>query len=112
MKFLYTIFFTLLITYTASSQARLPEQTATIQQAAIKFFPNPAITQITFDLQKGVDKSHIFQVFNFIGKKIYEQQASEKIVLPLNDFFRGVYIFQLRDKTGKVIEAGKFQVSK
>jgi hypothetical protein len=30
----------------------------------------------------------------------------------LSQYFRGIYIFQLRDKTGKVVEAGRFQVSR
>ena len=29
-----------------------------------------------------------------------------------NDFYRGIYIFQLKDKNGKVVDSGKFQVSK
>jgi len=30
----------------------------------------------------------------------------------LTDFTRGIYIFQLKDQNGKVIESGKFQVNK
>jgi hypothetical protein len=33
-------------------------------------------------------------------------------VVNLSDFIRGVYIFQLRDQNGKVVDSGKFQVSK
>jgi len=29
----------------------------------------------------------------------------------VSDFYRGVYIFQLRDKNGRMIDSGKFQVS-
>jgi len=35
-----------------------------------------------------------------------------RTVINLNDFFRGVYVFQLTDRNGKVIESGKFQVEK
>ena len=30
----------------------------------------------------------------------------------LSDYGRGVYIYQLRDKTGRIVESGKFQVSR
>ena len=33
-------------------------------------------------------------------------------VLLGNDFYRGIYVFQLRDKDGKLIESGKFQIVK
>ena len=79
----------------------------------IKFYPNPATTIINFEFQKGYDKTFSFQIFNFLGKKVLEL----KNVVPINqvnltDFTRGVYIFQLRDNSGKVVESGKFQASK
>ena len=36
----------------------------------------------------------------------------EKLTIDLGNFTRGVYVYQLIDKTGKLIETGKFQVSK
>jgi hypothetical protein len=36
----------------------------------------------------------------------------ERMVISLNDFFRGVYIFQLADRNGRVLESSKFQVQK
>jgi hypothetical protein len=36
----------------------------------------------------------------------------ERTVINLTDFSRGVYIYQLKDKTGRMVESGKFQVSK
>jgi hypothetical protein len=48
-----------------------------------------------------------------MGKKVYElTPASQRISLSLNTFYRGVYIFQLRDKFGKLIDSGRFQVVK
>jgi hypothetical protein len=38
--------------------------------------------------------------------------VTPKTIVNLNDFYRGIYIFQLRDRNGKVIDSGKFQVSK
>jgi len=47
------------------------------------------------------------------GRKMYElNNIAERITINLADFTRGVYIYQLRDKTGRLVESGKFQVSK
>jgi hypothetical protein len=52
-------------------------------------------------------------IFNFIGKKVEDLQVtSQKMSVSLTDFYRGVYIFQLRDKQGTIVESGKFQVAK
>ena len=29
-----------------------------------------------------------------------------------NDFYRGIYIYQLKDKDSRIVETGKFQVNK
>lgn len=81
----------------------------------LKFYPNPAVTYITFEFlkDKDNDKNYTFQLYNLLGRKVYETtNLSLRTTVNLNDFFRGVYIFQLKDKSGKVIESGKFQVSK
>ena len=79
----------------------------------IKFYPNPAVSVINFEFEKGFDKSFSFEIYNFIGKKVYDVKTStSKLNIPLTDFYRGVYIYQLRDKTGKIIDSGKFQVIK
>ncbi|HVT84387.1 MAG TPA: T9SS type A sorting domain-containing protein [Chitinophagaceae bacterium] len=79
----------------------------------LKIYPNPATSYITFDFQKGFEKGFLIQVYNFLGKKMYESQdLSERTTLNLSDFNRGVYIYHLLDRGGKVIDSGKFQVSK
>lgn len=80
----------------------------------IKLYPNPATSYITFDLQKANDKGLSIQVYNFLGKKMYENQSvtTEKVTVDLAEFNRGVYIYHLRDLSGKIIESGKFQVSR
>jgi hypothetical protein len=48
-----------------------------------------------------------------MGKKIVELKSpTTKFSLSLENFFRGVYIFQVRDLDGKIIESGRFQVVK
>lgn len=114
MKIFYPLIITLLLSFAAKSQDRSP--TSSAQEATskiIKFYPNPATSIINFDFQKGYDKSYNFQIFNFLGKKVFEvTNVTPKTVVNLTDFYRGVYIFQLKDKSGKMIDSGKFQVSK
>ena len=84
-----------------------------IQSKVVRFYPNPASSIINFEFSKPVQRDYILQVFNFLGKKVFESNSvSQKTSVALTDFYRGLYIFQLRDKTGRIIESGKFQVSK
>lgn len=79
----------------------------------IKFYPNPASSFINFEFSKSYDQSYTLMIFNFIGKKIEDLKVTDqKMSVSLTDFYRGVYIFQLRDKEGNVVESGKFQVIK
>lgn len=82
--------------------------------STVHFYPNPATSIITFeDFSKKYDKNYTIQLFNFLGRKVYEfNLTDQKNVVNLSDFFRGIYIFQLRDPSGKIVESGKFQVNK
>jgi hypothetical protein len=94
----------------AQERSALPQQ----EHVKVKFYPNPATSVINFEFTKSnPDATYTLQVFNFIGKKVAEVIVSNnKASLSLDNYFRGVYIFQLRDKTGRIIESGKFQVVK
>ena len=111
MKKVYLILLTVSLTFGAMAQERL---TATAEQAKVKFFPNPATSVINFEFSKiATDKSFTLQIYSFIGKKVTEVVInSAKTTLTLDNFYRGVYIFQLRDKTGRIVDSGKFQVAK
>jgi hypothetical protein len=82
--------------------------------ATVRFYPNPASSFITFeDFLGKYDKNYNIQVFNFLGKKVYEfNLADQKNIVNLSDFFRGIYIFQVKDPGGRIVESGKFQVNK
>lgn len=81
--------------------------------SALKLYPNPATSYVTFDLQKGYEKGLTITVFSFLGKKMIESPASnEKTTFQLNEFTRGVYIYHLTDASGKIVETGKFQVAR
>ncbi len=79
----------------------------------VKFYPSPATSIINFEFSTETEKSnYVLQVYSFTGKKMIETPvASNKITLTLNsDFYRGIYIIRLCDKSGKVVETSKFQV--
>ncbi|RFM26055.1 T9SS type A sorting domain-containing protein [Deminuibacter soli] len=79
----------------------------------VKYYPNPATAFINFEFPQDIDKSYTLLIFSFVGKKITEMPVdNSKIIVNLNDYFRGIYVFQLKDRTGRVIETGKFQVIK
>ena len=111
-KYFYIILFTLAFSFDSSAQARQALHYEDVS-ASIKFYPNPAVSFINFEFNKDYDKSYTLYIYSFIGKKILELKFTElKMTVPLNDFYRGVYIFQFRNKLGTVIESGKFQVIK
>jgi hypothetical protein len=115
MKIFYALSTILLLAFTeAKSQDRSPVPDRKEPSAKIvKFYPNPATSYITFDLQQGDNQTYNLQIYNFIGKKVQEvTKVTPKTTVNLNDFYRGMYIFQLKDKSGKVVDSGKFQVSK
>ena len=109
--FLFVAFF---ISAGANAQSRVPGFPDNGTEATVHFYPNPASSFITFeDFSKKYDKNFSIQVFNFLGKKVHEfSLGDQKNIVNLSDFFRGIYIFQLRDPTGKIVESGKFQVNK
>lgn len=116
MKQFFTILSCILLIATAATaQTNRPStDNPEVVIKQVRFFPNPASSFINFEFKDNSTLSNYsLKVFNFIGKKVLENNnLSLRTVVNLNDFFRGVYIFQLTDRTGKVIESGKFQVVK
>jgi hypothetical protein len=110
MKRIYLLLLMASLTFGVFAQDRQPAR----EQVKVKFFPNPATTVINFEFKKtNPEAVYTLQVYNFIGKKISEiVVANNRTTVSLDNYFRGVYIFQLRDKTGRIVESGKFQVAK
>lgn len=69
---------------------------------------------INFDFQKDYQQGYSIQIFNaMLGRKTFElTNMPERMSVNLNDFSRGIYVYQLRDKSGRMVESGKFQVAK
>jgi hypothetical protein len=111
-KFSYIFILLIGLTFTSFAQTRI---TASGDASAklIKVYPIPATTVINFDFLQGYDKSYSFQIYNFVGTKVYESKTSSpQMSLSLAEFFRGIYFYRLLDKDGKFIESQRFQVVK
>ncbi len=111
-KLIFIISLLLGITFTSFAQNKI-DYDQSIQAKLIKFYPNPATAVINFDYMRGHNKTYTLQIFNFMGKKVYElKNTPQQMNIDLDNFYRGIYIFQLRDKNGSIKESGKFQVIK
>ncbi|MFI5187068.1 MAG: T9SS type A sorting domain-containing protein [Chitinophagales bacterium] len=110
-RLLPIVSFILFISIQSQAQSRtIPGDPA---ERIVKFYPNPATSFITFDLQKTIEKGCDIEVFNLLGKMVYEQKnIPPRTTINLSDYSRGVYIYQLRDHDGKILDSGKFQVFK
>ena len=112
-KIVYILFLLIGINFTSFAQNKIATGDPAAIAKMIRFYPNPASAVITFEFLRANDNSYTLQVFNFMGKKVYDiKKTPSRITLNLDDFFRGIYIFQLRDKSGSIIQSGKFQVVK
>jgi hypothetical protein len=104
-----------MLTLTSGSFAQEVSDADNTIEVAIKivrFFPNPASSVINFEFNS-TDKSYTLQIYNFLGKKMSEEQINNnKLTYNLDNYYRGLYIFQVRNKGGNIIESGKFQVIK
>ena len=110
---LFILIFFLGLNFTSFAQNIAPAPTAAVQAKFIKSYPNPASDVVTFEFQKGYSRSYSIRVLNSIGKQVYEAKNIPSILtINLKDekFFRGIYIYQLVDKNGLVIESGKILV--
>lgn len=83
------------------------------QVKILQLYPNPATAYIYFEIPNNTEKVYTLHIYNFIGKKVNEFQISNtKITVSLDSYYRGLYVYQLRDSKGNIVESGKFQVMK
>ncbi len=104
----------ILLTATATPISAQVRSVIGTVEPILRLYPNPATSFVNFDFQKNFDKGYTIQVYNFLGKLVHEAKniTQRSTSINLADFNRGLYIYQLRDQTGKILESGKFQVSK
>ena len=111
-KTIYILILLIGINFTSFAQTKNPAQGEPIAKL-IKPYPIPATTAINFEFLYGYGKTFTLQIYNVMGKKVNEfNKIPPMMTVPLDDFYRGMYLYQLRDKDGKIIDSGKFQVVK
>ncbi|MBP1650268.1 MAG: hypothetical protein H6Q26_425 [Bacteroidetes bacterium] len=106
--------FILLTTLVSKAQTYKPASSGTDGVSKIvKLYPNPASSRINFELQHNNEQVYDLIVFNFLGKMVGQvKNVSNKTTVELDNYYSGLYIFQLRDRQGNLIESGKFNVVK
>ena len=113
MRIFYILLSIILSTsFQAKSQARGPFPDN--EHKVAKFYPNPAVSYITFELVKdNSNKTYQLQIFSFLGRMVKEEKdVTDKKTVNLSDLNRGLYTFQLKDETGRITDSGMFQVNK
>jgi hypothetical protein len=112
MRIFYILLSIILLSSTqAKSQARGPMPDP--EPKIIKYYPNPAVSFITFEIAKESNKTYTLLIFNFLGKKVKDvPDIGSKTVVNLSDLVRGIYIFQLKEQNGRVTDSGTFQINK
>lgn len=104
----------LLLQFTAVAQQQPAASLQESNARLVRLYPNPAVSYITFELRDSFKRGLNLQVYSgILGKKVFATSlAQDRFVLNLNEFPRGIYIYHLTDANGKIIESGKFQVTK
>lgn len=114
MKSIVTILlFWALTTIDLQAQKPWPVPDKEESQPMVRFYPNPAVNFITFEFQKPIEPGSSLQIFSFLGRPMATVPVnSQRVTVNISEFFRGVYVFQLRNPSGKILETNKFQVAK
>ena len=93
-----------------------PVRTATNGSVSkqIRCYPNPATTAVFFELKaRNPQEPAQLRIYNFLGKKVVDiTRLTTSTRIDLNNFNRGIYIYQLSDARGRVLESGKFHVER
>jgi hypothetical protein len=114
MRIFYILLSTILLmtSLAAKSQVKVssPE---TDHKVVKKFYPNPAVSFITFELDKEPSVTYTLLIYSFIGKQVKSiPDIQDRAQVPVSELNRGLYTFQLKDQTGHVTDSGIFQVVK
>jgi len=114
LKIYGTISLLLLLQFTAVAQQQPAASLQESNARLVRLYPNPAVSYITFELRDSFKRGLNLQVYSgILGKKVFATSLTQdRFVLNLNEFPRGIYIYHLTDANGKIIESGKFQVTK
>jgi Secretion system C-terminal sorting domain len=112
-KIIFILSFIIGINCTSFAQNRTTSNDGTAQVKMINAYPNPATTVVNFAFQKDYNRTYSIQILNSIGKVMYSGKNMPSFLsidLKAEKFYRGIYIYQLLDRNGIVVESGKILV--
>jgi hypothetical protein len=77
-------------------------------------YPNPAANTLFFDLKGLNANGGLVEIFDAKGqlKLASEVSVDDKMILTLGSMMDGLYLYQIRDKAGKLVTRGKVVVQK
>lgn len=108
------LFFILLCSVTLAfgqSMPHSPNDPSAPKEKVLKVYPNPATTKINFEVQGNNEGTYEIIIYNFLGKRINDlKNINTTTSLDLSNYYSGIYIYQLRDASGTLVESGKFNV--
>jgi hypothetical protein len=74
----------------------------------IKIYPNPSADKITVDLANSIDSYVDLEILNLNGKMIFmKEYNSNTIEVDISDFTTGMYILNIKDNKGNLIQTKK-----
>ena len=114
MKKLYTLFLLSIFIFTTNFKVAENIDIDDAQPRTVQYYPNPATSFINFEFAANTEKqNYTLAIYSFIGNKMSETSVTtSKMLVTLEANQRGLYVFQLKNKAGQIIESGKFQVIK
>ena len=116
MRIFYIILSTILLMMMTSIPAQSQVKGSspeTDHKVVKKFYPNPAVSFITFELDKEPSVTYSLLIYSFIGKQVKSiPDLQDRAQITVSDLTRGLYTFQLKDQTGRITDSGIFQVIK
>jgi hypothetical protein len=113
VKKIVVILLLTIIGSTAFAQKTTGDDGAFGNNKSVRFFPNPAVSSINFEFKASVERGSTLQIYSFLGRRMANLPvAGSKMNVNLTDYIRGIYVFQLIDPRGRIVETDKFQVSK
>jgi hypothetical protein len=74
----------------------------------IKVYPNPVISLMQVDYKLGIQRELTLKVYDMSGREVLEQKKLKSgDQVNMSRLLRGIYQYQLIDKTGKLLMADK-----
>ncbi|HIO72599.1 MAG TPA: T9SS type A sorting domain-containing protein [Flavobacteriales bacterium] len=81
-----------------------------IEGIEVKFYPNPANEFITIEIN--YDETSVLEIIDLVGKQIVRKEMRNKIILDVNSFKEGMYLYRISTLDGMKIHHGKMSIVK